>query len=182
MAWIFPDQAPAQKHTGALSATLGCFSERPSPESHVSPIPEALTAVVLIRMVFTVLLPVALGVLLADAVSTAALVCVLLAGDGGLACCREDGGTGVSPSSGEATSSLPLLPNPRAFTPHANTHMRVPSPKEFHQRLRLLVVTLQLTLTCAAAALIAPIPTVVLAITFLCAGDTLPVVALEAVS
>lgn len=85
MAWIFPDQAPAQKHPGALSATLGCFSERPSPESHVSPIPQALTAVVLIRVVLTVLLPVALRVLFADAASTAALVRVLLAGDCGLA-------------------------------------------------------------------------------------------------
>lgn len=55
-------------------------------------------------------------------------------------------------------------------------------PKEFHQRLCLLAATQQPALTCAAPALIAPVPTVVLAIAFLCAGDTLPVVALEAVS
>lgn len=144
---------------------------------HVSPIPQALTAVVLVRVVLTVLLPVTLRVLFADAASVTALVRVLLAGDCGLACCRQDGDTGVSPDSREVTTS-PLLPTARGFSAHANTHTRVPSPKEFCQRLRLMAVTL----TFAASALIAPIPTVVLAITFLCAGDTLPVVALEVVS
>lgn len=182
MAWIFPDQAPAQKHQGPPSATPGCFYKRPSPESHVFPIPQALTAVVLVRVVLTVLLSIALRVLFADAASTAALVRVLLTGDCGQACCRQDGATGVSPCSGEVTSPSPLLPTPRAFPPHVNTYRRVPSPKEFSQRLRLMAVTSQPNLTCAAAALIAPIPTVVLAITFLCAGDTRPVVALEAVS
>lgn len=179
MAWIFPDQAPAQKHPGALSATLVCFSERPSPDT--PPIPQSLTAVVLIRVVLAVLLPVALRVLFADAASTAALVHVVLAGDCGLACWRQDGGTGVSPGSGEVTSPSPLPPTPRALPPHANTHTKVPSPKEIHQRLHLMAVTLQPTLTCGAAALVAPVPTVILAVTFLCVGDTLPVVALEAV-
>lgn len=98
---------------------------------HVSPIPQALTAVVFVRVILTVLLPVTLRVLFADAASTAALVRVLLAGDCGLASCRKDGGTGVSPGSREVTSPSPLLPTPCEHTQEGAEPQGIPSEAAF---------------------------------------------------
>lgn len=131
MAWIFPDQVPAQKHPGALFGTLGCFSEGPSPEPHVFPIAQALTAVVLIRVVLTVVLPITLRVLFADAESTATLVGVIPAGHCALAHCATMEEQGLAPLLDSSYHLRLFCPAPGHFHP-VQTHTRgCPAPRNF---------------------------------------------------